>query len=282
MPPDPAPRRWRRRLRRFFLRHLPLSLGGAFVLLLLLVAGAYFAASTSAFENVVRKRLIAEIGNLTGGRVEIASFHWRLFHLEAEAGGVVIHGTEDPGEAPYAQVASLRVQVSILGILSPHVQLRNLNIIGPSLHFIVYPDGSTNQPHPRKPATSSKPAIETLFNLQAGHVALENGTLHFDDRAAVFDYQNRYAPLDFEANDVSVVTRYARAAHGAPEFYRIEVGATNLNLTRRYPAKENGRCTGCGTGHTRSGAESRLFTQLDVQGTRFRNQGSGTRGLWSS
>jgi len=40
--------------------------------------------------------------------VEIASFHWSLMRLEIEAGGVVIHGDEQPSEAPYAQVERLR------------------------------------------------------------------------------------------------------------------------------------------------------------------------------
>ena len=238
VPEESAPRRMQRRLRRFFLRHLPLSVAGLLVLLLLLAAGAYFVASTAAFENVVRDRLIAEIGNLTGGRVEIASFHWRLLHLEAQADGVVIHGTEDPGEAPYAQIASLRAKVSVLGILSPRVMLRDLEIVRPEFHLIVYPDGSTNQPHPRKPRASPKSAIETLFNLRAGHVAVEQGMVDYDDRAAVFDYQNRYAPLDFEADGLALVMRYVPPANGAPEYYRIEAGATNVNLARMTPRKK--------------------------------------------
>jgi translocation and assembly module TamB len=238
MPPSSPTHGMRRRLRRLLFRHLPLSVAGALVFLLLLGVGAYFAASSAAFENVVRKRLIAEIESLTGGQVQLASFHWRLLHLEAEADGLVIHGTEDPGEAPYAQIASLRAKMSMLGIFTPRIRLRDLEIIRPSLHLIVYPDGSTNQPHPHRHQTRRKSAIDTLFNLHAGHVAVEQGTLHYDDRAAVFDYQNRYAPLDFEANDVSVLMRDMPAAHGALEFYRIEVDATDLDLMRQIPRKK--------------------------------------------
>ena len=100
--PSPSGARKRTRLRRFFLRHLPLSLAAAAVLLVLAAVVAYFIASSAAFENLMRKRIIAQIETATGGRAEIASFHWRLLHLEAEADGVVIHGTEDPNEAPYA------------------------------------------------------------------------------------------------------------------------------------------------------------------------------------
>ncbi len=71
--------------------------------------------------------------------------------------------------------------------------------------------------------------------MRAGHIAVEQGMLHFDNRAASFDYQDRYAPLDFQANDVSVLLRYLPAARGTPETYRIEAGATDLNLSRAVP-----------------------------------------------
>jgi translocation and assembly module TamB len=230
--PSEMPERKRSRLRRFFLRHLPLSIAGLIVVLALLGVGAYFVASSSAFENEIRKRMIAQIEDATGGRAEIASFHWRLLQLEAEADGVVIHGLEDPGEAPYAQIARLRIQVSILEIFTPHILLRNLDVTKPQIHLIVYPDGSTNQPQPHKASRPGKPALETLFDLQAGHVAVEQGSIHYDSRAAAFDFQNRYAPLDFEADDVSFAMRYLSASQSEAAHYTIQAGASNLNLRR--------------------------------------------------
>src|ERR1700675_3592969 len=96
----PATRPWRR----LFLW------GGAgmVVALTAIVAAVWFWASSAEFENLVRKRIVAQLETATGGRVEIRSFHWRLTDLEAEAGGVVIHGLEDPGEAPCAQLHTLR------------------------------------------------------------------------------------------------------------------------------------------------------------------------------
>jgi translocation and assembly module TamB len=225
----------RRRLRRFFLRHLPLTVAGALVLLALAVVGLYFVASSAAFENQVRKRLMAQIESATGGRVEIASFHWRLLHLEVEADGLVIHGLEDPGDAPYAQIDRLRAKVSILGIFSPHILLRDLEISQPQLHLIVYPDGSTNQPRPHRPQSVSKPGLDKLFEIEAGHVAVEEGMLHYDDRAASFDYQGRYAPLDFEASGVALTMSYVPATGSEPDLYRIEAGAGSLNLQRTVP-----------------------------------------------
>jgi translocation and assembly module TamB len=225
-PPRPS------RLRRFFLRHLPLSLAGLLILLAMAIVGAYFYASSAGFENMVRQRLVAQLETATGGRVEIASFHWHLLRLEAEADGVVIHGLEASAEAPYAQVESLRVQLSVLGIWSPSIRLRDLEITRPQAHLIVYADGSTNQPQPRKTRKPGKPALDSLFDLQAGLVAVRWGVLHYENRASAFDFQDRFIPLDFTANDVSLRMIYAPAVGVSPESYRIEAGATDLDLAR--------------------------------------------------
>jgi len=243
VPPQPPARGPRSRLRRFFLRHLPLSLAATAVLLILTAVAAYFIASSAAFENLVRKRLIAQIENATGGRAEIGSFHWRLLHLEAEADDVVIHGTEDTGEAPYAEIDRLRVQVSIFGFLTPHISLRDLEIVRPQMHFIVYRDGSTNQPSPRRPEKPGKAALDTFFDLRASQITVEHGTLDLDDRAASFDVQNRYLPLDFKAADVAVQMIYVPgsfALHGGyrRESYRIYAAATDLVLARELPRKQ--------------------------------------------
>ncbi len=238
LPPDPEPCR-PSRLRRFLLRHVPLAIAGLLVLLAVSSSSLYLWMSSAGFEDTVRKRLISEIESFTGGRAEVASFHWRLLALEADADGLVIHGLEEPGDAPYARIEHLSVQLSVLGFWTPNIRLRSLEIVQPALHLIVYPDGSTNQPQPRKPSEPGKPALDTLFDLHAGHVAVERGVLDYENRAASFDFQDRYAPLDFEANDVSVLLSYVPAAlrrsEGGREAYHVEAGATDLNLARGGP-----------------------------------------------
>jgi translocation and assembly module TamB len=218
-------------LRRFFLRHVPLGIATILVVVALVAVGLYMIMSSSQFEGLVRKRIVAELEQVTGGRVEIASFHWRLLQLEAETDGLVIHGREAQGEAPYAQIDRLRAGVSVFGLWSPSFKLRDLEITHPALHFIVYFDGSTNQPHPRQPQPSAH-GLDTLFNLQANHLSVEQGTIDYDNRAAAFDFQNRWEPLSFQASDVSVIMRYIHDGFDSPEMYRIEAGATDLNLTR--------------------------------------------------
>lgn len=199
---------------------------------LVAVLGVCLWGSSSSCENLVRKRLIARLEASTGGRVEIHSLHWRLMSLEVRADGIVIHGRERADEAPYAQIGELRAQLSVLGILSPRILLRELNIVRPAIHLIVYQDGSTNQPTPTHKTPTGKPILDTLFDLQAGVVDMEQGVLDYENRAAQFDFQNRSAPLDLHAKDAGVRVAYVPVHAGMQESYRIALGARNVQLVR--------------------------------------------------
>ena len=212
-------------------------LGGVALLAILGIAALIVWVNSSACENLIRRELVAKIETATGGHTEIATFHWRPFHLEAEAGGVVIHGRETAAEAPYAKIARIHVGISVLGFFSPHILLRDLEINEPAIHFIVYPDGSTNQPQPRRSTPAKKSGLDTFFDLQAGHVAIEQGDLSFESRSTDFDNQDRHIRLDFNANDFSTLITYVPAVGKNPESYRIEAGAHDLSLTRGNPAK---------------------------------------------
>lgn len=222
-PVGKTPRRWSR-LRKFVLALLLLAAVGS--------AALYLCISSSAFEEIARKWLISTIEKATGGRAEIAAFHWRPLGLEMEVDGLTIHGLESAAEAPYMHVGHLRVRVSVFILLSPRVLLRDLRVDQPAIHLIVYPDGSTNQPHPRRTGKQGKSGLETLFSLQAGHVVLDQGVLAFENRAASFDFLNRYKPLNLDARDVSVLMSYVPAGSGHVECYHIETGARDLNLLR--------------------------------------------------
>jgi translocation and assembly module TamB len=217
----------RRRLRRFLLI-------AAFALFILVVVPVafYFWASSVATQNRVRKGMVDWLEQASGGRVEIGAFHWHLLDLQADAEGVVLHGREAPGEAPCARIEHLSARFTLFGLLSPRLLLRDLEITRPAFHVIVYDDGTTNLPTPRKPKKPGKSAIDTLFDLEAGHVSVSEGELNFEDRATDFDFQNRFTMLAFDAHDVSLLMRYLPAAAGDPETYRIEAGAAELSLDR--------------------------------------------------
>ena len=211
--------------------------GCAALIVMVAVAGLVIWAGTSSCENLVRKRLLAQMESATGGRVEIASFLWHPLSLEAEASGIIIHGREPADEAPYGRIAKVRVGISVLGIFSPRILLRHLEIEQPAFHLVIYKDGSTNQPQPHKISTSRRAGLNTLFNLQASHVAIEQGLVDLENRSANFDFQNRHARLDFAANDISMLIMYLPEAGKTPETYRIQFGARDISVMRGGAAK---------------------------------------------
>jgi len=229
---DPEQPVRRRRLRRFFLRHVPLAIAGILILLVLATTGIYLVMSSAWFEGRVSQRLITELQQATGGRVQIATFHWNLLQLEAEADGLVIHGRETQGETPLMQIERLRAGVSLLEFWSRSVRLRDLDIASPVFHLIVYEDGSTNLPKPSRPVSPKQHPIDTLFDLKADHLSVEQGYIEFESRASSFDAQHRNAPLNLQAEDVSIQLRRIAGSLHAPEAYRIETGATDLTLNR--------------------------------------------------
>ncbi len=217
--------------RRRYLRHLLWGSSGLTLVLIIGIVALYFFASSQTFENIIRKRLIARIEAATGARTEIRSFRWKLLKLQAEADGIVLHGKEAPSQVPYAHVDELYVDLDILDLWSPRVLLRDLKIVNPQIHFIVYADGTTNQPQPTL-KTESHP-IDTLFDLQARHIEVQHGLIDYDNQSdQVDDFQDRKIPLDFGANDVSLLMQYQSRIGTALESYHLDIGARDLHLSR--------------------------------------------------
>jgi translocation and assembly module TamB len=225
--PSGPPRPPRRRLRLFLL------LGACVAFIAIAAPIAFFLwAGSEATQDLVRKRIVAVLEESTGGRVEIAAFHWHLLDLQADLDGLVLHGREAVGEAPCAEVDHVGLRLSVLGFFSPRILLRDLEIAHPAFHLIVYPDGSTNLPQPRKPRKPGKPMLDRIFDLEAGHVSLRDGVLNFENRVSEFDFQNRFTMLDFDARDLSLLMRYIPPSGKDPETYHIETGASDLSLER--------------------------------------------------
>src|SRR6201996_4592149 len=183
-----------------------LRVGGVLLLLLVLVvAGLMFYASTPHFANVVRQKVVTVLEDATGGRVELRSLHWNLRHLAVEVHGLTIHGLEGPGELPYAHVDRLYARAKILSFVNARLGLDFLEIDRPSVHLIIYPDGSTNQPTPKakQSSSSSGPAATTIFDLQANRVEVHDGMALLNQRAI---------PFQLAANDLGALITYAPAS----------------------------------------------------------------------
>ena len=185
----------------------------------LLLAIAFWYVNTESFADHVRAKLIDVLTTATGGRVELAKFRWHPLELEAEVDGLTIHGLEAPGEVPYAHVDSLRVRAKIIDAFKAQVGLRLLRVEHPVFHLIVYPDGSTNQPVPKKKTESGKPVTDVIFDLAVNRTEVNNGVLLLNQRAL---------PFNLSANNLSVQVTY----RPQPESYLATVQVEDLTAVQ--------------------------------------------------
>ena len=149
---------------------------------------------------MVRRRLVAELETITGGRVELGSFHTTPFLLRVEARDLTIHGSEKADEIPYAHVERVVAVVKVISALGFEFGFHSLLLDHPVLHIVVYPDGTTNQPTPRLRLTSDKTPMERLFKLSIGRLEVRRGEVLWNDHRV---------PFDFDSNDVSAEMTYS-------------------------------------------------------------------------
>ncbi len=170
------------------------TLLGLFVLLILVIGGAYWYATTSSFANLVRGKVIDILETSTGGRVELSHFSWHPLKLEVELDNLTIHGLEPPQDIPYAHLDKLLVRAKIISLFKEEIGLRLLQVEHPVVHLIIYPDGSTNQPVPKTKTQSNTSAIDTVFDLAVNRTLIDNGLILVNQRAI---------PFNLAANDLS-------------------------------------------------------------------------------
>jgi translocation and assembly module TamB len=157
------------------------------LLLVGLLAGLAVYFNSNAFHVLLREKIVAELERASGGKVEMQSLTWKLSTLHFEARGLVIHGRESAGEIPYLQADRVAVDARIISFFSRKLALSKVAIDRPTLHLIIYPDGSTNQPSPKRVAKDGKATAEQLFDLAIHDVAIADGTLMLNQERIPFE-----------------------------------------------------------------------------------------------
>jgi translocation and assembly module TamB len=210
---SPSPRR-KRGITGHMARVLLWIVGGGLGLVILLVGGFWWYSTTADFQHRVGREIVLVLEDATGGRVELSSVKFSLWNLAIEVDGLVIHGLEGPGEAPYLSADKTMVRVKILSFfahttgtgIASHVGLNLLRIEHPQVHLIVDKDGKTNQPVPKHPSKSTEPLQDTLLDLRANEIDLVKGVALINDQAIPFDLAAR--DLDIAVHYLSATDRY--------------------------------------------------------------------------
>jgi translocation and assembly module TamB len=178
-PPATRPRRLRR------------VLAAAALLSIILAVGLGIYLNSDSFRESVRQRVIAELRQMTGGKVELESFAWKLSSLEFEARNVTIHGREAAGEVSYAHADRIVVDVKIVSFFSRKISLESVAMDGLVFHLMVYPDGTTNQPSLQPATVAQETPTQSLFDLAVKQITARKATLMLDQEKIPFDLDGK-------------------------------------------------------------------------------------------
>ncbi len=144
-----APRTKKRSLAGHMGRGAAWLIGGGLALLLVVLGGFTWYTTTGNFQRRVAREIVSVLEDATGGRVEVGGVKFSLWHLAIEVDGLVIHGTEAPGEAPYLSADRVLVRLGISSFFSrasgagvkAHLRLKLLRVEHPQMHLIIDKDG---------------------------------------------------------------------------------------------------------------------------------------------
>ncbi len=183
--------------RRRWWKYLLIVTGLGFVTLL----GALWYITTDSFQNYVRRRIVAEVERITGGRAEAGSFHIVPFRMQVEVRNITVHGKEGATEAPLVHVDRLVAHVKVISFLRTEFGFHSLTLDHPVVHIAIARDGTTNVPVPATPqAPSDRAPIEQLFALSIDHLEVQNGELQWGDQKI---------PLDLAVHDTNLQMDYS-------------------------------------------------------------------------
>ena len=174
-----------------------LILTGAVVLSVIL--GLWYI-TTDSFQSLVRRRVVAEIERITGGRAEVGSFHTIPFRMQVEVRNITVRGREALGAVALAHADRLVAKVKVISFLRTEFGFYDLVLDHPVIHVAVYPDGTTNIPGPRVPGPPGKTPIEQLFGLSIDRIDVRHGELLWNGERV---------PLDFTAHDAELQMQYS-------------------------------------------------------------------------
>ena len=162
--------------------------------------------TTDSFQKMVRRRVVASVEKLTGGRVELGELHTIPFRLRIDARNLTIHGREASDQIPFLRVDRLQAELKIISLLSTTIGLHSLVLEHPVAHIIAYPDGTTNVPAPQVSRFSNQGPVEQLISLSVSRIEVERGELLWEDKKMPFDFDARDLALRETESEISCST----------------------------------------------------------------------------
>src|SRR5260370_41721276 len=151
-------------------------------------------------QQLVRRRVIASLEKVTGGRVELGEFHTIPFRLRIDARNLTIHGREASDQIPFLRVDRVQAELKIISLLSTTIGLHSLLLEQPVTPVIVYPNAATNVPAPQVSVYVNQGPVEQLISFSVSRIEVQRGELLWEDKKM---------PFDFDARDVALLLNYS-------------------------------------------------------------------------
>jgi len=197
--------------------------------LLALTLVSLIVTSTSWFQHVLERRVIAKLEDLTGGHVEVGHFRFKPWLFQITLQNFVIHGSEASGEPPLISVRELDAALSPQQLLSRRLRLRHLDMNELQVHLRINPQGGTNLPIPPE-QTSARQGLAGLMDLSIGRLTVSH---------SVFFWNDQRQPLDLDSREVAVLVGMKQGRYNGA----ISSSATTIRLSHwsSPPITFNGR-----------------------------------------
>jgi translocation and assembly module TamB len=184
-------------------KNILLTLAGSVAaLILVLLLSAMLILQSAWFGRFARDKIVSLLEESTGATAEIGSFEIDPWHLTVRIRNFVLHGTEPNSAGPLARVQLLEARLKLFSGWKHLAGLSYLGIERPQVDLIVFPNGTTNIPHPKKPSKPSgeNSALKTIVDLSVDRFRLQNGLLQLAEQKAAFNArgENLRVLLDYD------------------------------------------------------------------------------------
>ena len=201
-----------------------ISLAGLLILATLVVVVGIEILRSDWFFGQVRQRIVAEIEKSTGGKVELRELHFDWSTLIAEADGLVVHGTEPPGEAPLLTAAKVTIGLKLISLAERKVDVASIDIFEPHVNLLISADGRTNVPEPKTPP-STKSIDQTILDLAVARFAVQNGTV----KIQAAGMPPKILPWTVHGEKLQALLNYGAGAGGGGPSYSGDISVQPLH-----------------------------------------------------
>ncbi len=172
-------------------------------LIVVVIITALVIVRTDWFRDYVRQQIITQTEQSTGGTVEVGSFAFSWWPLEAVITDFVIHGNERAGAAPFVRIPRLQVNLRLFTSLKRIYEITYLGVNSPQANIIVLPDGRTNIPSPKQKSTSNESGLASVVDLAVANFDLKNGVFTFNDQQTPISARGENLTAELDYNFVS-------------------------------------------------------------------------------